>query len=176
MVPQVNALTEDVTVEPVPLRLTELVDALFEIVSCPVKEFAVVGANLTVSTAACPGFSVTGRLPPETENPVPEIESELIVTAAVPLEVRVTDFEAELPTETFPNASEVELNVRAGADAFNCKAKLLEEALALAVRVTVCVPLTEFTFAVNDDEVAPEGTVTLLGTVTALLPLATATV
>ena len=118
---------------------------------------------------------MTGRLPPETENPVPEIESELRVTAAVPLEVRVTDFDAELPTETFPNASEVELNVRAGADAFNCKAKLWEEVLALAVRVTVCELVTDFTLAVNEAVVAPEATVTLLGTVTALLPLATAT-
>jgi hypothetical protein len=118
---------------------------------------------------------VIGRPPPETENPVPEIESELIVTAAVPLEVRVTDFETDVPTDTFPNASDVELNVRPGTAAFNCKAKLLEEALALAVRVTVCVLLTEFTFAVNDAEVAPEGTVTLLGTDTALPPLANAT-
>lgn len=62
---------------------------------------------------------MTGRLPPETENPVPEIESELIVTAAVPLEVKVTDFETDVPTETLPNATEVELNVRPGAAACN---------------------------------------------------------
>lgn len=118
---------------------------------------------------------MTGRLPPETENPVPEIDSELMVTAVVPLEVRVIDFETDVPTDTFPNASDVELNVRPGTAAFNCKAKLLKEALALAVRVTVCVLLTEFTFAVNDAEVAPEGTVMLLGTATALPPLAKAT-
>ena len=47
--------------------------------------------------------------------------------------------------------------------------------MALAVNVAVCVVLTEVTFAVNEAEDAPEGTVTLAGTVTALLLLATAT-
>lgn len=98
-----------------------------------------------------------------------------MVTADVPLEVRVTDFETAVPTATFPNASEVELRVRPGTAAFSCNAKLFEEAFALAVSVTVCELLTEFTLALNDAVVAPDATVMLLGTATALLPLATAT-
>lgn len=47
------------------------------------------------------------------------IESELIVTAAVPLEVTVTDFETDVPTVTLPNASEVVLSVNAGTAAFS---------------------------------------------------------
>ena len=86
---------------------------------------------------ACPGFKVTGKPPPETENPAPEIESEFSVTAAVPLDVMVTDFVAELPTETLPNASELALKVRAGVTAFSCNAVLFDEAFALAVRVVV---------------------------------------
>jgi hypothetical protein len=62
---------------------------------------------------------VAGKLPPETENPVPEIESELIVTAAVPLEVTVTVFATAEPTVMFPNDNEVELRVRAGTAAFS---------------------------------------------------------
>jgi hypothetical protein len=63
---------------------------------------------------------VAGKLPPETENPVPEIESELMVTAAVPLEVTVNDFVTAVPTETLPNASDVALKLNAGTAAFNC--------------------------------------------------------
>lgn len=62
---------------------------------------------------------MTGKLPPATENPAPEIESELIVTAEVPLEVTVMDFETAVPTATLPNASELALRLRAGAAAFN---------------------------------------------------------
>ena len=57
---------------------------------------------------------VAGRLPPVTENPDPEIASELMVTAAVPLEVTVTDCETVVPTLTFPNASELALRLSAG--------------------------------------------------------------
>jgi hypothetical protein len=42
-----------------------------------------------------------------------------MVTAAEPLEVTVTDFVVAVPTATLPNASEVTLRLRAGADAFN---------------------------------------------------------
>lgn len=118
---------------------------------------------------------MTGRFPPETENPAPEIESELIVTAAVPLEVNVTDFVTAVPTETFPNASDVELSVTAGTAAFSCSAKLFDDEFALAVRLAVCVVLTEATVAVNDAVLAPEVTVTLPGTVTELELLASAT-
>lgn len=47
--------------------------------------------------------------------------------------------------------------------------------MALAVKVAVCVVLTEATLAVNVAEDAPDGTVKLAGTVTELLLLANAT-
>ena len=137
--------------------------------------FAVDGSNWTVKAIACPGFSVAGKLPPDTENPVPEIESELIVTAIVPLEVTVTDFVTAVPTETLPNDRELALRLNAGTAAFSCIAKLCDDPLALAEIAAVCEVLTEFTFAVNDAEDAPDATVTLAGTVTALLLLPNAT-
>jgi hypothetical protein len=58
---------------------------------------------------------VTGKLPPATLNPVPEIESELLVTGSEPLEVTVIDFDTDVPTATFPKASDMVLRVNAGA-------------------------------------------------------------
>lgn len=114
---------------------------------------------------------MAGKLPPETENPVPEIESELIVTAAVPLEVTDTDFVTAVPTATLPNDIDVELSLSAGAAAFSCSATLIDEEFALAVKVAVCDVLTEDTFAVNEAVDAREATVTLAGTFTAVLLL-----
>ena len=37
------------------------------------------------------GFSVAGKLPPMMEKPVPVMAAELMVTGAVPVEVRVND-------------------------------------------------------------------------------------
>jgi len=110
---------------------------------------------------------VTGKLPPVTENPVPEIESDLIVTATVPFEVTVTDFVTAVPTETLPNASELALKPNAAVAAFNCSATLFVEELAVAVTVADCAVLTDPTVAVNEAVEAPEGTVTLPGTDTA---------
>ena len=80
---------------------------------------------------------MTGRFPPETVNPVPEIESELSVKAAVPLEVTVTDLLTAVPTETFPKASDVALRVSAGIAAFSCRETFCEVEFELAVRVAV---------------------------------------
>ncbi len=118
---------------------------------------------------------MAGKLPPETENPVPEIESDLRVTATVPLEVTVTGFVTAVPTETLPNDRELALRLNAGTAAFSCIAKLCDDPFALAKIVAVCDVLTEFTFAVNDAEDAPDATVTLAGTFTALLLLPSAT-
>ena len=115
---------------------------------------------------------MTGKFPPVTENPVPEIESELIVTGAVPLEVSVTDFVTAAPTVTLPNASELALALNTGVAAFSCSAKLFDEEFALADSVGVCALVTAETIAVNEDEDAPEATVTEAGTCTALLLLA----
>ena len=44
----------------------------------------------------------------------------MIVTAVVPLEVTVTDFDTAVPTATLPNASELVLKLTEGAAAFSC--------------------------------------------------------
>ena len=99
----------------------------------------------------------------------------MIVTAAVPVEVTVTDFVTAVPTETLPNANEVALRLRAGVAALSCIAKLFDDASALAAIVAVCAVVTLATFAANDVVDAPEAIVTPAGTVTALLLLATVT-
>ena len=111
----------------------------------------------------------------ETENPLPEIAAELIVTATVPLDVKVTGFVTAVPMETLPNDSEVALKLNAGTAAFSCIAKLCEVPFALAEIVAVCEVLTELTVAVTVEEDAPDATVTLVGTATALLLLTSAT-
>lgn len=115
---------------------------------------------------------MAGKFPPETEYPVPVIESEVIFTATVPLEVTVTDFVTAVPTETLPNGNEDALRLNAGVAAFNWIAKLCDVLLPLAVTVAVCAVLTDATLAVNDAVDAPEPTATLAGTVTALSLLA----
>jgi hypothetical protein len=77
---------------PVLVRLTVVValaDELLLIVNVPVIAPATVGAACTWSVAVCFGLSVSGKIAPETVNPVPLIVAELIVTAAVPVEVSV---------------------------------------------------------------------------------------
>ena len=41
---------------------------------------------------------MTGKLPPDTEKPLPEMESALMDTGALPFEVKVTDFVTAVPT------------------------------------------------------------------------------
>ena len=107
-----------------------------------------------------------GKLPPKIENPVPVIEAELIVTATVPLEVTVTDFDTDVPTATLPNDSEVVLRLNAGVAALSCSATLFEELFALADTVADCDVVTDDTLAVNEALDAPEATIMLPGTVT----------
>ena len=89
------------------------------------------------------------------------------------LEVTVTGFVTAAPTATLPNDSDVVLRLNAGVAAFNCIAKLCDEEFALATIVAFCAVLTEATFAVKDVVEAPEPTVKLAGTVTALSLLVT---
>ncbi len=118
---------------------------------------------------------MAGKLPPETEYPVPVTESDLIVTATVPLDVTVTDFVTAVPTETLPKESEVALRFNAADAAFSCSETALELLPAVAVSVTDCVLLTGATFAVKAALVAPAGTVTELGIETAALLVPSAT-
>ena len=79
---------------PVPPRFTIAVlpvDESLVMVSWPEAEPVVTGLNCTCSVVDSWGFSVTGKLAPMREKPVPVIAAELIVTGAVPVEVRVND-------------------------------------------------------------------------------------
>jgi hypothetical protein len=60
----------------------------------------------------------------------------LIVTGAVPVEVKVTDCVAGVLTTTSPNATLVALILSASIAAFSCRGKLLNTLPALAVIVT----------------------------------------
>jgi hypothetical protein len=79
-------------VVPVPLKATAAVPPVVELllmVSCPVTAPAAVGSNWTRSANVWFGFSVAGKVPLTIVKPVPEIVSELTVTADVPEEVSV---------------------------------------------------------------------------------------
>lgn len=74
-------------------------------------------------------------------------------------------------TGTFPKLMLDALNESVGTAALSCSAWVAEAPLAIAVSIAVWVVVTAATVAVNPVEVAPAGTVTDAGTVTALLLL-----
>lgn len=130
------------------------------------------GSNCTLSVAVWPGFKVAGNVTPASEKLVPVNIAELMVTGAVPVDVKVTDCVAVEFTSTLPNGTLVTLMLSVGTAAFNCRAKPSETPPALAVRVAACAVATEDTVAVNEALVALAGTVTVAGNVTAALLLA----
>src|SRR5580700_6305066 len=83
--------------------------------SLPVSAAAVVGLNCIVSRTTVPGvLSVSGKLAPETVNPVPDGVTELTVTGPDPVEVMVKDFVEEDPTVTSPKPKLEALSVTCG--------------------------------------------------------------
>lgn len=163
---------------PVPLRAMVAVPpelALLTSVTVPVFAPVVVGSNPIFSVADCPGFSVVGKLRPEMLNPVPATEPELIVSAAVPVELISTDCVDVVFRFTFPNATLVLPIDQAALPAFSWIEVAFVTPLALAVIVAVCVVLTAEALAPNDALTAPAGIVTEAGTVSAVLLLARAT-
>ena len=72
------------------------------IVSVPVFAPVVIGAACTWSVAFCCGFRVSGKVAPLTVKPSPLTATELIVNAAVPVEVSVTGSVALDPSVTLP--------------------------------------------------------------------------
>jgi hypothetical protein len=157
---------------PVPLRGTVNVGFVEDVlltVNCPVSEPDVVGSNVSVTETACPGLSVAGRLIGETEKPVPVTARELTVTAAVPLDVRVTVCVVGVFNATAPNAMLVAFNVSVGAPAMSCNESVRELLPEAAVSVAVCAVVTEETLAVNVALVDAAGTVTDAGKTTAEL-------
>jgi hypothetical protein len=79
---------------------------------------------------------VAGKLAPDSEKPVPVSVAELMVTGAVPVELRDRDCVAAVFTCTSPKATLTALILSAGTAALNCRAKVLETLPELAVRVT----------------------------------------
>jgi hypothetical protein len=90
---------------PVPLKATAAVPPVVELlltVSFPVTAPVAVGLNCTCSANVCFGFSVAGKVPPTIVKPVPEIASELTVTADVPEEVSVNVIDFAVFTVSLP--------------------------------------------------------------------------
>ena len=83
------------------------------------------------------GFSVRGKVTPETENPVPLTLAAVTVTGAVPVEDRVIDWVAGEFTRTLPKEMLVALTLSVGTPDPSCRLKVLAKLFALAVRVTV---------------------------------------
>jgi hypothetical protein len=94
-----------------------------------------------------------------------------MLTAAVPVDVNVSDFVTDVFTATLPNERLVALTVSVGTGGFNCNANVFERLLEVAVRVTVCDAVNEDTVATKLALVALSATVTDAGTVTVLLLL-----
>jgi len=158
-----------------PIVTFGLVDEVLEIASCPVELPITVGLNVRVRLIACPGLSFAGRLTDEEEKPAPETEIELMVTAAVPLDVRVTVCVVELFTTIAPNAIELALTLRAGVAAFSWRTTDFDVLPVEAISVADCAVVTAATLAVNVAELAVPGTVIELGMLTELLLLLRAT-
>jgi len=159
---------------PVPLNAMEVVvpvDELLVRVSAPAAAPATVGSNCTVSVAVWLGFSVNGKLAPETENLAPATVSALIVTAAVPVDDRVSICVVAEFTFTLPNGTVGALTPSVGTFDPSCKVKVCATVPALAVRVTLCAVPTELTVAVNPALACPAGTLIEAGTVTTELLL-----
>ena len=112
---------------------------------------------------------MTGKVIPEMLKPAPLTAAELMVSAAVPLDVKVTACVEAVFRFAFPNERLLALTVIDGTAAFNCSAKLAVALPALAVSVALCAVLTAVTVAENAALVAPAPTVTVAGTVTAEL-------
>ena len=118
---QLSALRTPAAACPLPLRL--MVAVLGEALSvrdrAPVAVPADVGAKLTVRVVAWPGFSVNGELIPDTLKPAPVTVAALMVSGAVPEEVRVTDCVVVVFTVTLPKFRLVVLRVSAGTYALS---------------------------------------------------------
>ena len=101
---------------PVPLRLITpigFVEELLVKVRAPVTGPVAEGSKPTVSVADCPRLRVSGKLAPDMLKPVPASVPALMVSGAVPEEVKVTDSGvAAVPTVTLPKAMLAVLSLR----------------------------------------------------------------
>jgi hypothetical protein len=95
----------------------------------------------------------------------------LIVTGALPVDVKITEYVTAVFAITSPNDMLAVFMLNVDIAAFNSRTKLSEALAALAISVTACVDPTGDTVAVNSALVAFAGTVTVAGTETAALLL-----
>lgn len=102
---------------------------------------AVCGVNVAVRLAVWPGFIVAGRLRPLTENPAPDAEVAEIVSAAVPVLLKVRDCEPVVPTATFPKLTVEGLTLNCGCAATPVPLSVMTRDGSEAVLVTVTLPL-----------------------------------
>ena len=122
------------------------------------------------------GLKFSGNVAPDTVKPAPVIAAALTVTAAVPVEDKVTVCVVGVFTISLPKARLLVLIPMVGTVEPSCRAKVFATLPALAVNVTVVAVLTAEAVAVKFALVAPAATVTVAGTDTAalLLPKLTA--
>jgi hypothetical protein len=146
-------------------------DELLVMVRLPVAAPADAGSNCTSKVDVWPGVKVTGSAAAPSVNPVPVAAAEAIVTGAVPVDAKVTDWVDAVFCSTLPNATLVALTLSVGTAGFNCRANVVDALPLLAVRVTVRVLPTEDTVAVNTTLIAFAGTNKSAGTDTAALLL-----
>lgn len=118
-----------------------------------------------------PGVKVTGKVTPDTEKPVPVSVAELMVTAAAPVELKVSVCDVAVPTATLPNATLPALRLNAGAATSTCTLKLSVIPPRVAVSCTFWDAAGVATEALKLALVAPAATVTDAGTVTVELLL-----
>jgi hypothetical protein len=85
--------------------------ALLVIEMLPVAAPVVVGANVAVNDVPCPADNVMGVVRPLILKPVPEALAAEIETLAVPVFVKVTAMDAELPVTRLPKTTLVGLAV-----------------------------------------------------------------
>lgn len=100
------------------------------------------------------------------EKPNPEIVAELMVTDAVPVELRVTVCVVAVFTGTLPKLRLAAPTVKVGTAPFNCTAKVSGVPPELADSVAVWAVVTDETVAEKLALLAPAATVTDDGTVT----------
>jgi hypothetical protein len=147
-------------------------DELLMMVKTPVKVLTLGELNCNVNVAVCPGLRVAGTVPPETLKDDPVTGTLVIITGAVPVELRVRVWFALCPVWTSPKFTLLELTLNVGVASVGetagdiCKAKVLDALPALALSVAVCVVETEATEAMKPALVAFAATITDVGTVT----------
>ncbi len=134
---------------PAPLRFTTavpLLEELLRIVNCPDAGPVAIGSNCTFRVTDWLGFKVTGNVAPDTVKPLPVSVPELMVTGAVPVEVRVTGCFDEVLIVTLPNVRLAVLTISCG----------LATGAPVPLRLTTAVLLlTESLRIVNFPDAAP---------------------